>query len=139
MQRGQAVERVERLPLGRVAGREAEARARAQHGLHGLTRLEEAEPPTGQNDSDIGDVGGKLARAPVAVAGGPVARWPDGPTRPRGSARSGHLTVLQPPAGAAVRAQPEAGVAAQLGGGARGVELGRAREGGGVEIECLVT
>ena len=47
VQRGEAVERVERLPLGLVAGREAEARARAQHGLSRTAHSEHRPAGTG--------------------------------------------------------------------------------------------
>ena len=47
MQRGEAVERVERLPLGLEAGREAETRARAQHGLSRTAHSEHRPAGTG--------------------------------------------------------------------------------------------
>ena len=47
VQCGEAVERVERLPLGLVAGREAEARARAQHGLSRTAHSEHRPAGTG--------------------------------------------------------------------------------------------
>ena len=47
VQHGEAVERVERLPLGLVAGREAEARARAQHGLSRTAHSEHRPAGTG--------------------------------------------------------------------------------------------